>query len=84
MKELQLNLNSEPNLKILITGLDMFWAIHNYAPYIVCSNETCKLIETLNFKETNTHDTSAGRVGIYHGYQILVDNNLSYGEVKIR
>lgn len=88
MSDLQLNLNDDQGINKLIYAINMFRAAYNYEPYIICSKETCKLIESVSFKEytydTSEYDTAKGRVGTYIGYKILIDNTLSFGEVKIR
>lgn len=85
MKTLQLFINEYSDLNKLRGGIYTFEAIHNDAPYVICSRETCDLIKAISLEEMDYEiNNDAYRVGMYCGYKILTDNTLPFGEVKLR
>ena len=89
--ELQLFINEysdiNKDLNKLHESIYTFNVTHNDDPYIVCSRETCSLIEAISSNEMYyeiNNDIHNGKVGMYCGYKILTDNTLPFGKVKLR
>ena len=82
MQYLYLFINEQEDMNRLMNGIYMFHAIHDYEPYVVCSAKTCDSMEDLT-KEHKIVDNT-GRLGMYRGYKILIDDTLPFGEVRLR
>lgn len=83
MQCLHLFMRTEEDLNNLMNGIHTFHAIYMQEPYVICSAETCDLIPYCNLEE-KTENENVGRLGVYCGSKVLIDDTLPFGEIRLR
>lgn len=66
--------------------IEEFSIVENVDPYLVMSKDTAKVIanQCCEFAVDTSSMKETGRLGKYKGYKILIDNDLSVGDVDVR
>ena len=81
---MRIHIETENDLTNLDRRLDSYEASNHYSPYIVCSEETKKMLNKYKDRFPLIKDIKEYQgLDMYYFVKILVDNSLPFGDIEI-
>lgn len=75
----------EVNLGKLDAVIENFEATRLMHPYLIMNEYTLnEIAKKFSLETDKTITTEKGKIALYHGYKVLIDNDISVGVVDIR